>query len=424
MTPLDLRPLPPADAIRFFESKGFQIGFSWQDIFQEEHARAFTVAKMMRLDLLQTVRQRLDSALRDGTTRAQFIKDLAPILRREGWWGQADLPDPLTGEVKRVQLGSPRRLALIYDVNLRSARAAGRWARIERLKDRLPFLRYSAVLDSRTRPKHRAWHGTVLGFDHVWWNTHYPPNGWRCRCTVQQFSEADLKRQGFRVTEAPRGISRPFENRRTGQVVAAPDGIDPGFAFNIGQAHMRGLTPPPISGPIGTPRIIDGATRPPWPGDVPAPAGRIFTSRGSDGADIEAFLEEFGAAPGKPVVFTDRIGEPVVISDDFFRRADGTLKVGKRDRRRALLLIADTLKDPAEIWWRWELIEKTGEYRLRRTYLSTYVVGETLERVVVGLDVGKDGWRGATAFNADGINQILNRRGGVLAYRRNKESPA
>ena len=43
-------------------------------------------------------------------------------------------------------------------------------------------LRYVAVLDARTRPEHRAWHGLILPIDHPLWDTHYPPNGWGCRC--------------------------------------------------------------------------------------------------------------------------------------------------------------------------------------------------------------------------------------------------
>ena len=64
------------------------------------------------------------------------------------------------------------------ETNLRTAYAAGRWERIERLAPRLPWLRCSAVLDERTRPEHAAWHGIVLPANDPFWSTHYPPNGW------------------------------------------------------------------------------------------------------------------------------------------------------------------------------------------------------------------------------------------------------
>ncbi len=103
--------LPPAETIRASRAKGFVIGHDWRDLFSHEHAAAFTVAKV-------------------------------------------------------AQLGSPRRLRIIYDTNLRSAYAAGRWQRIQCAKQRLPFLRYSAVQDNRVRPHHAAWHGTILHADH------------------------------------------------------------------------------------------------------------------------------------------------------------------------------------------------------------------------------------------------------------------
>ena len=44
--------LPPAEAIKWFESKGYKLGFDWRDTWRDEHAWAFTVAKAMQLDLL------------------------------------------------------------------------------------------------------------------------------------------------------------------------------------------------------------------------------------------------------------------------------------------------------------------------------------------------------------------------------------
>ncbi|MDE0717158.1 MAG: hypothetical protein OXH64_04365 [Rhodospirillaceae bacterium] len=40
--------------------------------------------------------------------------------------------------------------------------ARERWKTILRLADRRPWLRYMAVLDSRTSEEHRRWHGTIL----------------------------------------------------------------------------------------------------------------------------------------------------------------------------------------------------------------------------------------------------------------------
>ncbi len=120
------------------------------------------------------------------------------------------------------------------------AYARGRWERIERLREAMPWLRYVAVQDARTRPDHLAWHGTILPVDHPFWKTHYPPNGWKCRCIVQQLSEDDLERYGYKVSSGPpplSGRTRPWTNRRTGRVHQVPAGIDPGFQHNAGRAR-------------------------------------------------------------------------------------------------------------------------------------------------------------------------------------------
>ncbi|HRD46827.1 MAG TPA: phage minor head protein, partial [Caulobacter sp.] len=242
--------LPPQEDVTYFRDKGLLESFAWPDVWQEEHAKAFTVAKAMRRDILQDIYEAVDRALTDGTTLETFRKELTPLLQAKGWWGRQEATDPLTGEIRNVQLGSPRRLETIFDVNLRSAYQAGRWERIERTKAALPFLRYVAVQDGRTRPEHRAWHGTVLPADDPWWDTHYPPCGWRCRCTVTQATAGMLERRGWAVTETPpRGAPRLWRNPRTGETIVVETGIDPGFAYNVGKAHLRALAPSPVSPP-------------------------------------------------------------------------------------------------------------------------------------------------------------------------------
>ena len=242
--------VPPVEAIEHFRAKGFHVGFDWRDTDAAQHLRSFTVAKAMREDILQDIRGGVDGALAEGLSFGQFRQRLEPLLRTKGWWGRQTMLDPVTGKMREVQLGSPRRLRIIYDTNLRTAHARGHWQQIERTAAEAPWLRYVAVLDGRTRPEHMAWHGTVLRFDDPFWSTHYPPNGWRCRCLVQQFSDADLEAFGFTPSQGPppgSGETRPWTNRRTGRTVQVPVGIDPGFGHNVGRlgaaAPLRAADP-------------------------------------------------------------------------------------------------------------------------------------------------------------------------------------
>jgi SPP1 gp7 family putative phage head morphogenesis protein len=232
--------LPPREAIAFFRAKGYQTGFSWQDVWAQENERAFTVAKMMDLDLLADTRAAVDRAIVEGQSIGEFRKALKPRLAAAGWWGRKEVTDPQTGETREVQLGSSRRLQTIFRVNVQQSYAAGDWAQIQATKQAAPYLMYDAIDDAATRPEHRRWDGTVLPIDDPWWSTHRPPNGWNCRCSVVQLSAADVERLGKSVAkEAPPVVLREHVNTRTGEVTRVPRGIDPGFAYNPGAASVE-----------------------------------------------------------------------------------------------------------------------------------------------------------------------------------------
>ena len=237
----ELLTVPPVEAVEHFRAKGLHVGFDWRDTDAAQHLRSFTVAKAMSVDILEDIRGAVDEAIAEGTTFRQFQKRLEPLLREKGWWGRGRMLDPLTGEMRTVQLGSVRRLRTIFDTNVRMSYAKGRWERIERVAAQAPWLRYVAVLDARTRPEHMAWHGTILPWDHPWWQTHNPPNGWFCRCMVQQLDDEDLEEFGFSPSAGPPEGSertRPWTNKRTGETIQVPVGIDPGFAHNVGQIDL------------------------------------------------------------------------------------------------------------------------------------------------------------------------------------------
>jgi SPP1 gp7 family putative phage head morphogenesis protein len=233
--------LPPERAIAFLDSKGYRTSIDWTDTFDAEHDASFTVAKIAKVDLLRTIHVSLLDAMAEGKTFATWQAELQPELERAGWWGTRIVDPDLTGTTDPVTIG-PRRLRTIYDTNLRMARSAALWERVQAQKATLPFLRYSAVLDRRTRPAHRAWHGTILPVDHPWWQTHFPPCGWNCRCTVIQLSQAMMDGRGMTVSDAPPpGGLVPFFRKATGQTLQVPSGIDPGFGYNPGIARMQAV---------------------------------------------------------------------------------------------------------------------------------------------------------------------------------------
>jgi SPP1 gp7 family putative phage head morphogenesis protein len=239
--------LPPADTVRAWEQRTeLRTTVRWSEMWADEHARAFTVAKVARLDLLQTIRESLDDVARNGGTFEQWQARLRPELEKAGWWGRVQ-DRSLTGTGEAVFVG-PRRLRTIYHTNMRVSRAAGHWARIQRVKDIRPFLRYVTVGDHRVRPQHRLWGGppgkpTILPVDHPWWAEHFPPNGWNCRCTVVQHDQADLDRRGWQVSDSPPPEGPPRRFRRAGGrgIETVPDGFDPGWAYNPGAASLRAV---------------------------------------------------------------------------------------------------------------------------------------------------------------------------------------
>lgn len=237
----DLFDVPPEQAIGYFKAKGLQPTFSYADMMGEAHDHAFTVAKMMDVDLLGQVRASLDSAMANGTQFKEWADSLVPVLQSAGWWGRKEVLDPLTGNVIVAQLGSPWRLETIFRTNMQSAYAVGQWQEIAEQSDIAPFLMYDAVDDYRTRPLHASWDRKVLPVSSTWWKTHYPPNGWNCRCGVIQLDATEVKRLGLSQSEIPDDGKYTWQNPRTGEISKIPNGIDPSFNKNSGMNYLDDL---------------------------------------------------------------------------------------------------------------------------------------------------------------------------------------
>jgi len=252
----------PEDAIAAFQQRGLlRPSFRWQDVWQAEHARAFAVAGVMRMDVLQLLRDEVGAALEAGTSMEVFTRRVREQLVARGFWGDVEVTDPATGELRTTRFNRAR-LELIFDVNMRQSHAAGRWARA--MRSRMPYLVYRTMRDERVRASHRPWDNVVLPKDHPWWDTHYPPNGWRCRCTAYALDDKGLERlraAGVPVkTEPPATTWVEFVNRSTGMTERVPRGVDPGFAYNPGKVHVE-LGTELLARRLGAVRPVPGAGR-------------------------------------------------------------------------------------------------------------------------------------------------------------------
>jgi len=235
--------LPPDQAIAYLKAKGLRITFSHHEMRDAAHARGFTVAKAMRLDVLRDIRSALLDALEQGQTLDAFKKNLTPLLQAKGWWGKQVVVDG-AGNAQMVQLGSPRRLDTIYRTNLQQAYMAGRehadWA-----SSAITHWRYVAVMDSRTRPSHAALHDKVWPKSHPIWNVISPVNGYNCRCMKQGVTAGQLKRWGLSESAEPEMLTQDIETtggpaRQYGVRLAsgATMWVDPGFASSPLAGHQ------------------------------------------------------------------------------------------------------------------------------------------------------------------------------------------
>ena len=73
-----------------------------------------------------------------------------------------------------------------YQTTVRHAVMAAKWHVIEADKEVYGLLRYNTIGDNRVRPEHQGLNGITLPVDDKFWYKYFPPNGWRCRCTVEQ----------------------------------------------------------------------------------------------------------------------------------------------------------------------------------------------------------------------------------------------
>jgi SPP1 gp7 family putative phage head morphogenesis protein len=106
-----------------------------------------------------------------------------------------------------------------FDTAVKSSESATQWLQIQKTKKDFPLLQYVTQHDENVRHEHATFDGTTLPVEHPWWRTHFPPNGFRCRCYVKQLrkGEADVTANPDKETY---GTQFNFNSGITGEIFA------------------------------------------------------------------------------------------------------------------------------------------------------------------------------------------------------------
>lgn len=378
--PTEIPLFAPKEALAFFRAKGLARSFAWQDVLRAQHDYWFTVAKMMCRSLLEDVQQILAAGIEEGESPQAMARTLKDRLKAAGWWGKQLQTDPLTGARETVQLGSNRRVRVIVNTNLRTVYGAGRYERIQRNKKLLPIMVYKSRMDGRERPQHRDWHDTALPVDDPWWNTHYPPCDWGCRCRTVSMTKGQAARRGLMVGTAPPSAgTRKWVNKRTGEVFEIEKGIGAGWDYHPGKAKFDGLAPEPLH------RFSEEDGE-----------GIASAVAGSVSALLDAFgLDEAGG------IFTDAQGWPIAVSPRWL------MGLSAEEQARAAVA-AVTIAKPDQIREAW-VKAKDGRFMLVRRYIRR--LGRSLSVV----DVNPAFWRFAMMPASKAARLVR----GVRAWSRN-----
>jgi len=215
--------------VDFFQSKLNLPSQHFDDVIRDGHNKAFIVAGATKAELLDDLRTAVDKAISEGQGIDVFRECFNDIVAKHGWTGWK-------GE--DTEAGVKWRTQIIYDTNISTSYAAGRWKQLND-PDLLSIRPYWKYIHSEgvqnPRPLHVSWSGLVLRHDDPWWQSHFPPNGWRCHCRITAVAADDFK-----------GQSAPDDGTYTkidryGNTHIIPKGIDYTFDYAPGAKSAASL---------------------------------------------------------------------------------------------------------------------------------------------------------------------------------------
>lgn len=84
-----------------------------------------------------------------------------------------------------------RQLQTEGSLATRVARSAVQWQEYERTSNVYPNIEYLESRSVDKREAHKQYYGLIFPINHPFWDDHFPPNGWNCKCRTRK-SDGDV----------------------------------------------------------------------------------------------------------------------------------------------------------------------------------------------------------------------------------------
>jgi len=216
-------PTPHQDAIDFIKSKPVVARDVFDGLLPELKARAFTIAGLEgNANVMQAIRDRI-AELPAGhdwnAIKKNVADDLTPFL--------VD-PDEQDPDKRDAQINAAyRRAELLLRTHGFQAYQAASYQVMDRQRDVQPFWQYLTMEDERVRPEHAALDKLILPANDPFWQTHFPPWDYGCRCQavpISQEERDDQHAKDQKVSPDQRLVCEPVVAARLNQGQLTRDG--------------------------------------------------------------------------------------------------------------------------------------------------------------------------------------------------------
>ena len=146
-----------------------------------QRQQAVSIAGLAQTEQIKHVMGLVNEQLIDGGTFVDFQKAV------------------LAGDIN-INLPA-HRLDNIFRTNIQGAYGRGRWYQQQENKVERPYLMRDGINDIRQRPAHKVLDGVVRHIDDPFWQQHYAPSGYRCRCIQRSLTKSQAEAKGITVDD-------------------------------------------------------------------------------------------------------------------------------------------------------------------------------------------------------------------------------